>query len=493
MKKKQRNKVLTGLLAAIMAAAMLAGCGQEENKESNQETTGAVAETETAKEQSADKEEISLVFAQDLGTDEKSNQVIQSILEEYTAKTGVEVRLESLPSADYQTWLTTQFAANRGPDVYSGIIYNMTTDYQNGQLYNFKELYDSESSYDPGKKWGEALPEYINERMYITADDVPGYPTSTSVVRIFCNKDIFAAAGAEIPETWAEFMRACEQIKESGITPFAFPNATIDDLSWLWFSNSVCGQIDHEIVAALDAGGNGYVELAEICKGMDEGKIDFDNENLQAAFTLMKEFSQYWTSDYNGLDRATAQEMFARGEVAMVQAMSINLEAIDSMIGGAFEYVVIPVPTVTKETNVNAMGKSVILGGQPDTIYGINKSLETDEIKLEAAINFVQYISSPEIQLRLAEEINRIPLSLSTQLPERLEGFVITEEPLRMPFFTGINEKLRNYFHRSGQEYLSDAITLEDFTDTINQSYREVLEEIKTENGWTADNNYGMN
>lgn len=461
---------------AVMSAVMCMGLA-----------TGMLTGTEAKAD-----EGVTLVFAQDLDTNEKANTVMNEILAEYTEKTGTQIQFESLPSADYRTWLMTQFSAGQGPDVYTGIIYDMTQDYQAGYLTNFIDIYEEESPYDPGKPWKETLPEYISEQMYISDDAVPGYPTATSVVRIFYNKDMLEAAGAEVPETWAEFMDACQKLKDAGNIPFAFPNATIDDLSWLWFSNSICSQIDHEMVDILDVSGNGYVELAEMCKGLDEGKIDFTDEKLTASFELMKEFSQYWTSDYNGLDQQTAIEMFARGEVAMVQAMSISLENIESIVGDSFEYGVMPVPVITTETNENAMGKSVILGGQPDIIFGMNKALEEDETKYAAALDFVQYMSSPEIQARLAEEICRIPLATTVELPDRLAGFTITEEPLRMPWFTGVNEKWRNYFHRSGQEYLADSITVEEFGETLNESYAEVIAEVEAENGWSADNNYGM-
>lgn len=229
-----------------------------------------------------------------------------------------------------------------------------------------------------------------------------------------------------------------------------------------------------------------------MCKGYDEGKIDFKDEKLIESFELMKEFSQYWTSDYNGLDQKNAIEMFARGEVAMVQAMSTSLEKIQSIVGDSFEYGVMPVPVITEETNENALGKSVILGGQPDIIFGMNKALEEDEEKYAAALDFVQYMSSPEIQARLAEEINRIPLATTVELPERLAGFTITEEPLRMPWYTGVNEQWRNYFHRTGQEFLSDAITAEEMAETLNKSFGEVIASVEGENGWSAENNYGM-
>ncbi len=478
MKKEYLKRTMALGMSAVLLGGTFAGCGSSGEKE---EADGK-----------SDKDGITLVFAQDLDTNEKANNVVNEILADYTKKTGVNIQFESLPSADYRTWLTTQFSADSGPDVYSGIVYDMTTDYQKGYLYNFADLFEEESKYDPGEKWGELLPEYIKERMYITEKDVPGYPTATSVVRIFCNKDMFEKAGAKIPETWAEFMDACEKIKASGNTPFAFPNATIDDLSWLWFGNSICGQLDHKIVEDLDVSGNGYVELNEICKGMDDGKIDFTDPQLLEAFDLLKEFSQYWTSDYNGLSQKQASEMFARGEAAMVQVMSTAMEDIDSIVGDSFEYVVMPVPTVTAETNENALGKSVILGGQPDIIYGVNKALEKDEEKLNAAIDFAQYMASSEVQKKLAEELGRIPLSSAVQLPEKLEGFKITEEPLRMPFFTGINNKLRNYYQRSGQEFLAGSITEQEFAETMNQSYKEVLDEVKAENEWSAENNYGM-
>ena len=465
--KKRNVAVLTAMLCAGMTAGLF---------------TGVNAKADGVK----------LVFAQDLDTGEKANNVMNEILSEYTEKTGTEIQFESLPSADYRTWLMTQFAADQGPDVYTGIIYDMSSDYQSGYLSNFKDLYDQESAYDTGKAWKDTLPDYIRERMYLTADDVPGYPTATAVVRIFYNKTMLDQVGAEVPETWADFMDVCQKLKDADITPFAFPNATIGDLSWLWFNNSVCSQMDPGIVDELDVSGNGYVELAEICKGMDEGKIDFTDENLKASFELMKDFSQYWTSDYNGLDQSTAVDMFARGEVAMVQAMSTKLESVEAVVGDSFEYGVMPVPEITDETHECALGKSVILGGQPDIIFGINKSLEEDEEKYNAALDFVQYMSSPEIQLRLAEELCRIPLANTVELPEKLAGFKITEEPLRMAWYTGINEKLRNYFHRAGQEYLSDSITVDEFAETMNDSYKEVLDEIKTENGWSADNNYGM-
>lgn len=480
--KGQRVRVL--LCAAAAASMLAAGYG---GGKVTVRAEGQVSKEETGEDISGE----TLVFAQDLPSDEAANAITNEILSEYQEKTGVTIQFESQPK-DYRVWLTTQFTANQGPDVYSGILYDMTTDYDAGYLYNFAELYEQESAYDPGKPWKSTLPESISERMYLTDADVPGYPSSTSVVRIFYNKDLFDKVGAKIPETWDEFMEACEMLKKDGITPFGFPNASKEDLSWLWFNNSVCSQLNPDMVEALDVSGNGYVELNEIAKGFDEGTLTFTSENMKQSYELMKEFSQYWTSDYNGLDQESAIDMFIRGEVAMVQAMSTNLTGIETNVGDSFVFGVMPIPVITKDTSEFAMGKSVILGGQPDIIYGINKTLESDPVKLAAAIDFVQYMSSPEVQTKYMEAINRIPLATSTQLPQRLEGFIITEEALRVPYYTGISGELRDFFCRGGQLYLEGNYDTEEFAQYVQESFATVLETVKAENEWSADNNYGL-
>lgn len=497
-----KKKLLAALLSASMIAAMLTGCGGQESTTPAQ--TGSTEEAQTEKTEEAqtgqteetadgDFSGVTLVFAQDLtNKDEKANTLTDEIIKEWEAKTGATVQFEKQPT-DYRVWLTTQFTANQGPDVYTGILYDITSDYETGYLYNFKELYEQENPYDPGQPWKETLPESILERMYLTNGDIPGYPSSTSVVRIFYNKTLFDQVGAEVPETWEDFMDVCRKLKDGGITPFGFPNASKEDLSWLWFNNSVCGQLNNELVAKADVSGNGFIELNEMVKSFDEKALDFTTAPIKESFELMKEFSQYWTSDYNGLDQQTAIDMFIRGDVAMVQAMSTNLSSVSVNVGDSFEYGVMPIPVITNETSEYAMNKSVILGGQPDIIFAINKACESDPKKLAAAIDFAQYMSSAEVQKKFAEGIYRIPLSTKTELPESLSGFIITEEPLRMPYYTGVNNELRDFFCRGGQMYLEGSYDTEAFAGYVQESFATVFETIKAENDWSADNNYGLN
>ena len=58
---------------------------------------------------------------QDLDTGEKANNVMNEILSEYTEKTGTEIQFESLSVSRLPVpGSMTQFAADQGPDVYTG-------------------------------------------------------------------------------------------------------------------------------------------------------------------------------------------------------------------------------------------------------------------------------------------------------------------------------------------------------------------------------------
>lgn len=495
------KKLLAFLLASIMVLSLLAGCNvvtdtpTEPSQEATApENTGDVkAEADNIAETSKEKDYsgITLNFATDIGSSADAVAATESIIKAYEQATGITIEFTNITD-DYRTWRATQFSANKGPDVYNGILYDMTVDYEAGYLINFNELYEKESVYDPGQTWKDTLPESILKRMYIAEGTVPGIPTTSQVVRIFYNADMFADAGCQVPTTWAEYMDVCQKLKDKGYTPFGFPNTSKSDLSWLWFCNSLANQMNHAALADIDVSGNGFAELPEIVKAFKESKLDFTSEPLKQSYALMKEFSQYWTSDYNGLDQATAYDMFMRGEVAMVQGMSTNMTTFAEGSGGAFEIGVIPVPEITAESSEYYYGQSVVLGGQPDIIYGINKSCEADEKKLEAAIDFVQYLASPEVQLLLCEEIDRLPLANSTELPERLQGFIITEDALRTAYYTGINNEWRDYFQRGGQQMLEGTMSLDEYCEYLNDSFNTVCDQLMAENGWTAENNYGL-
>lgn len=477
------KKAVAILLCGLMIIAVLAGCGGDSTKEGDNDG-------QTSSEQKPEeKKGVTIKFVQELLKDEDANEFYKQLIGEYEKASGNKVDFEPIPQDQYRTWLTTQFTAGTGPETYSAQLYDATTDYGKGWLYNFVDEVENESKYYPGKKWKETIAPLLMDRMYISEKDVAGVPARTAVVRIYYNKDILKLAGVtETPKSWAEFMDILKKIKAVGKVPFAFPNASIADLSWLWFNNSIVNQLNSDLVEQMDLNKSGFVELNEMCYGVDEKILDFKKEGFKEAFEIMKEFAQYWTGDYNALDQKTAIQMFLRGDVAMVQTGSWDLRMIDGMEGRNFEYGVMPVPAITSDTSSRATGRSVVLGGQPDGIICVNGSIKDE--KLKAAVDFAQYMTSPDVQAKIAENIYQVPSSIVAKLPEKLQGFVITEDPLKVPYFTGINEQIRNYFHRGGQQYLEGKMSVDEYSNMLNDAYAEVVDTVKKENNWSKENNY---
>ena len=69
--------------------------------------------------------------------------------------------------------------------------------------------------------------DQLEEGHYIYDGQLYAVPMdSTSLVGIFYNKDVFAAAGIEAaPTTWDEFLDCCEKLKAIGVTPLYYSGA----------------------------------------------------------------------------------------------------------------------------------------------------------------------------------------------------------------------------------------------------------------------------
>lgn len=470
-------------IVLLLAAALLSG-------------SVSVEASQTQEKQAAS----ALVFALEEEENNKSEEILKEIITEYQEQTGVEVVLKTFPEEEYRTWIEESFSGGEGPDVYVGSFSEMTQDYKAGWLHNFVYLYDRKSAYDASSGWGAALPDYVLDQMEVYEDEIFGYPTSARVVRIFCNKELFEKAGASVPGTWAELMTACGQLKEAGSVPFAFPLENSEGDSWKWMVNALSQQLNSGLADALDQVRDGYVELGEMCAGMDKGLADFGSPEFTAVYELLKEFSQYWPENASELDEKQALELFAQGEAAMVLASN---EEIGELTGD-FSWEAIPIPVVTQaaESGEAAAGSAVLAEGEPTYIYGIRATLSQEQEKMENAVDFVQYLSSPEIEMRLAKELGRLPLAAGaeeaaesaepSEAAGNLQDFLVTEEPLRIPFFTGLDERHCETVWQEIRAYLFGDSDEDVLAERMGEAGKEALETIKEEKNWNITNSYGL-
>ncbi|TFG64153.1 MAG: extracellular solute-binding protein [Spirochaetales bacterium] len=119
-------------------------------------------------------------------------------------------------------------------------------------------------------------------------------------------KDLFKKAGLD-PEgdyvQWDKFLAACEKLKAAGITPIA------GGLKDGWFGGWIWQLL-----------GKQGLDSAEDFKKASVGQYKFTDPRFAEWWSRLNELIQkgYWNSDINSLDYQQGQDLFVKGEAAMI-------------------------------------------------------------------------------------------------------------------------------------------------------------------------------
>lgn len=134
-------------------------------------------------------------------------------------------------------------------------------------------------------------------------------PYSVMAASVIYNKEIFAAQGLEVPQTWDELIAVCEQLKNAGITPFY---ATFKD-DWTigqgWYDYSVGGSLDViDFFDRLAAEGTGV--------GPDSA-VSFQKDFAEPVDKMLQLTENYTNSDAASRGYGDGNLAFSKGEAAM--------------------------------------------------------------------------------------------------------------------------------------------------------------------------------
>ncbi|MDR0248164.1 MAG: extracellular solute-binding protein [Oscillospiraceae bacterium] len=225
-----------------------------------------------------------------------------------------------------------------------------------------------------------------------------GVPVSKEISYIYYNKELFARAGIEPPETafesWDEFFKACETFKAAGITPVGMDTADSGWLSNLW----LCG-----LIATQSKAGETWMNT--------EFPTNFNIPQVQSAVAqLQRMLSQYTTADAVGGRYDPMATHFFNGEVAMFPNgpwMIPDFRNTEKAPEGFY----------------NKVGVMLLPGGgmslvpTPGDMVGA-----TDPKKIEAAVAFLKYSTTVENQLLALEMTGLQPVSPHITIPARLKN-----------------------------------------------------------------------
>ena len=275
------KRIIALALAAVMALS-LAACGAKKEEAPAQSAPAA-----SSAPAAAEKVELNVIAAQ-YGT-QTADWWAGFVTDFEAAYENIDLTVDVVSWNDIYTVVNTRLANDEAPDLLNIDVF---ADYQAEGLLLPAEEFVSEETY------AKFYPQFLEQS--VVDGTVWAVPDLASARAMYVNTDILAAAGVEIPTTWAELKAACEAIKayDSSIYPWGVDMTTDEGQAcfayYAWTNGG--GFVDAEGNWTLNTAEN--VEAVEYIVGLVKDGLTNSDPATETRYDL--------------------QELFASGKLAMM-------------------------------------------------------------------------------------------------------------------------------------------------------------------------------
>ncbi|GAA1611586.1 extracellular solute-binding protein [Kribbella sancticallisti] len=295
---------------------------------------------------------------------------LETHLGDFEKSSGIDVKLEAMPSENMRTVLQTQLRSGEGPDVFS---WGSGPGYA-GALAKAGLLYDLTDAYQQ-YKW--PIYPFAKERVTFDGKTV-GVPGEMETVGLFYNEDLFTRLGLEAPQNLADLKAAADALKAKKIVPIGVS----DKEGW---------QGGHLLSMALSSaiGSDGMNALLK-------GEKSWNSPEVVSALKLWEGFSKagYLPDTPTSLSYDGASALFYSGKAAMLPTGSWLIGDIEK--NAKFKVGYIPFPSES--------GLGIFTGG-----LGSGPFVSATSKNTEAAVKFVDFLASPAHARWIVENLGTIP------------------------------------------------------------------------------------
>lgn len=324
-----KRRLLSVVLAASMAAAMLAGCG-----------SGSSEEDGSSAQKDGDGKPTISVFTDYVESNSESvavnfNKALEQTKEHFADKYNIESEAVAIES--YKEKIKAMVAADETPDIF------MT--WGAGFM---------ESFVDAGKV--EAIDDYMSDDaknsiqtgaldMFEFDGKTYGLTANKWVGALYCNTALFEENDLEIPTTFDELIEVCKAFREKGIQPIAlgakdqwpcqqYINEFVIQLAGTEEANKMAFKeesMDNEYVAqACD-----YVIEMINAGAFNDGAMGLSNEEAYAAFTRGENPMMYTNSNYSS--QAITDDSAIKDSVTAVRFPLLDGADTTQYFGGSID------------------------------------------------------------------------------------------------------------------------------------------------------------
>lgn len=205
---KKINKLMAVGLTCMMGVGLLSGCGSEA---SGTEPAGNTENAGVTQENQSDEKTVITAMVQQ----SRYYDGLQKMIEKLEKEENIVVDVQVVPDAESLNMIKMKLNSGEAPDI---IDYNIPAIYDIvDPASNFADLSD--------EAWVDQLliPDNVT---YKEDGKIYGFPflSVPGTHGFIYNKDVFEKAGVtEVPETWEDFLKVCQKIKDSGTTPIFVP------------------------------------------------------------------------------------------------------------------------------------------------------------------------------------------------------------------------------------------------------------------------------
>ncbi|MEY9953095.1 sugar ABC transporter substrate-binding protein [Leifsonia sp. EB34] len=352
-----RKRVIAAAALAATISLVAAGCS------SSGSTSSASGSTIT-------------YWASNQGTSlDNDKQVLTPVLDDFTKKTGVKVKLEVIGWNDLQTRIQTAVTSGQGPDVLNiGNTWAASLQATGA----FMPFGDSEMKAIGGSD------KFV--KTALETGGAPGKPVTSVPLYglaygLYYNKKMFTDAGLTPPATWEDLVADAKKLTTG--SQYAFSLA----------AGSYTENVHFAFINSAQNGGSWFDS-----KGNPTFTSQANVDGIKRYLDLMQTDKVVATSNAQYDNGVQAVNDFATGKVAMILSQN-NADA--SIVANGMkndQYGVVPFPA--PET-----GKKIA-----SFVAGINLSIFKNTKNKDAALQFVQYMTSKDVQARLGKPYASLPV-----------------------------------------------------------------------------------